>query len=802
MYARFVKWLCSGAVQHPVAWMMVVFVLSAPAAVGIRDIRLDTNLIRLLPEHSPASVWTRKLETVIGDGGYFTLLLEGIQHQALVAAVDDAARRLRLLPRVYSVTYQYPLDYIDRYKYLLISSTYLEALRDKAISLKARYNPFAEDLLSEPAPSSHSQDEKRQESWRRLLTKFDHITRYHQSPDGKLMGIFIRPRTLITDMDNMRLLYHRIEAVAAEIARRHAVRCQVGGSQIKNLREYSAVVSDLGRAGIISGLALLLILVLTFRSLRVVPVMLLPLALGLMWSFALVPAVIGPLNIITAFLLLILVGLGIDYAIHLLKRFQLELLRHGLDRALRETFLSTGRSVVVSALTTALPMVVLSFSDFRGFSDFGMISAGAILGILLAMFVVMPPTLVISHRMGIVGPRRYRGWWLKPIGARATAVLIVLILAGGVLGALKGTGFDYRFIAYATHNETIREFQKKHRAVYPHSMNPAALYMAPTLSGLDRMLEVLQKKASRPDALIDRVASIRDFVPSAPHYRRRLHLVREIKAVLRGGWTRRIKDPQLAGLIERFRNWPIPTNAPRLQDVPADVRSFYTTLDGSGRFVVGIYSKGSRRDGRSDIAFTRELYALHLPTGVEGPVGEIPVFAEILIVVFREAPWVISLALLSVALPILLTSRSFRDTAWMLLPLFSGMGLTFGVMALLGMRMNHFSIIVIPALLGMGVDDGVHYYMRVQELGGDVDRAQQELWSPLTVCTLTTITGYFGLVLSGHAGLRSIGMLATIGMSCLWLTSLVLFPGILKWKNSVRAGAKNTGIAIGPQNAP
>jgi len=73
----------------------------------------------------------------------------------------------------------------------------------------------------------------------------------------------------------------------------------------------------------------------------------------------------------------------------------------------------------------------------------------------------------------------------------------------------------------------------------------------------------------------------------------------------------------------------------------------------------------------------------------------------------------------------------------------------------------------------------VHFYRRWKELRGDTARTQQGLFIPLSTCTLTTMMGYAGMAFANHAGMQSIGKIACLGLGCIWVTSLILFPGIL-----------------------
>jgi len=203
--------------------------------------------------------------------------------------------------------------------------------------------------------------------------------------------------------------------------------------------------------------------------------------------------------------------------------------------------------------------------------------------------------------------------------------------------------------------------------------------------------------------------------------------------------------------------------------------------DGTGRFLVGIYPAADRADGMNSMSFTRELYALEFPDGVRGPAGENPVFAEVLWLVTEEGYWLVALSLLVVSVLVLSERRSLVGTWWVLLPLVTGLLLTIGLMPVWSLKLNFFNVIVFPALLGMGVDHGVHFYRRWEELGQDAEATHGELAGSLTICTVTTMAGYSSMIMARHPGLQSIGIVACLGLTCIWLTSLGLLPGLLRW---------------------
>ncbi len=779
-FKNIVEPICRSSSRRPFLWLFVALLISVPSFLELRKISLDTNLVRLLPTRSPASRWTRSLQQTVGDQGYFTILFEGDDTDVLLSAVRETADQVRAMAGVLLAEYEYPLDFIEHYRYYLIPNFYLEKILDFLISQEAKVSPLGEDLLTDEGSGSEK-DVKEEAELKELLDRYSHLSRYHQSRDGRVIGLLIRPRVSLTSLGDLRKLWLDLEEIASDAAGRYEIWTGVGGSQIENLREYDVIVHDLRLSGTIASALILLFLILSFRTVMTLPALLFPLGISLLWSFSLVPPVLGSLNVITCFLILVLFGMGIDFSIHLVKRFQLELAVRAREEALVETYISTGSSVVISGLTTALALLVLSFSEFRGFSEYGLICGGSLVLVLLAMILVMPATLVLGHRLGWIKPAPQERQKAKfPSRLISTFVGVSIIVAG--IAAAFLLRFDYDFNSLKPDLPQSRQVDKTSRTVYPHYMSPGAVYVAVDLAALDTFLEILDAERRKPDSLILRVADIRDFAPNESNGAERYDLIEQIQDQVKGAWTRRIEDPDVRQWIEDLQSWEPPSRLARVDELPASLKSEFETWDGSGQLIIGVYPNVPRGNGRNAMTFTRELYDLEAPEGLKGPVGEMPVLAEILWVVSDEGPWVIAATFLSVVLLVFLGNRSLRETLWTVFPLVGGLVLCVGVMAAVGIRLNFFNVVVIPTLIGLGEDHGVHYFRQWKELGQDTATVHRRLFGSLTVCTLTTMLGYSGMLFASHPGLRSIGTFAVLGMMCIWVTSLILFPAMLEAK--------------------
>ena len=763
--------LLRNATRNTGWWLFAALLLALPSLIGIKQIRLDTDLIRLLPKSSRAARAAAELESSVGGASNLAVIFESEEPALLLQAIETTAERVKEIPGVASAEYEYPVDFVEQYRFSLIPSYYLTKIAE-----------LVRGERSEPDGSETFGERQTRREIQQQVEAYGSLNRYHTSPDGRAQGVFIRPSRGVTSLSESRRLFARVERVANDVAREFQLETEVRGSLRNKIEEFDVIVRDLRRTGLITCIAILVTLILSFGSARPLPVLLAPLASGLLWAFGLVPHLVGPLNLITAFLVVVMFGMGIDYSIHLVKRFQIELGRNPPEKALMETYRSTGRSVLISGITTGLALLGLALSDLRGFAEFGIVGALALAMILLAMFLVMPPALIVGVRWRLIRPASQRPRFVTafPAGVGAVVVAALVIGAGGVL-AWKQLSFNYDFTDFRIEVNRERTIDG---IVYRTTGSPAAVFLAEDTTALDALLETLESSRARTGSTLGRIASVRELAPTDEETARRVALIDDLRTASRRMPLHLIEDPNWRRVADDLRSWKAPAHQPMIADIPAVLRAGLVANDDSGRLLAAVYPSVERKDGRNAMAFTEELYGLDLPGGVKGPVGETPVVAEMLWIVTGEGPWLLAIIAFGIVAVVVIQQRSLRRAAWMLLPLAAGLVLCLGVMSLLGWTLNVFNLVAIPPLLGLGVDHGVHYYSRWRESGGDTALVRAELLGPLTVCTLTTIMGYVGMAFASHPGLRSIGAITCLGLVCMWLTALGLLPGLLDWASA------------------
>ena len=141
-------------------------------------------------------------------------------------------------------------------------------------------------------------------------------------------------------------------------------------------------------------------LVLFLLTRRMVPAMvvLTPVVFATLWVVGSMVVLSLKWNVLTVMVTALSLGIGIDYAIHMWRRFEVEVTKtDNVWTALEETVSTTGVALVLSACTTALGFLVLLFSPMPVVQQFGLVTALTVIFSLLLSVMVLPVLLMMSE---------------------------------------------------------------------------------------------------------------------------------------------------------------------------------------------------------------------------------------------------------------------------------------------------------------------------------------------------------------------------------------------------------------------
>ena len=160
----------------------------------------------------------------------------------------------------------------------------------------------------------------------------------------------------------------------------------------------SIINGDMVRTTIISSIGVVVIFFFAFGSVFYSIVAVAPLLVSVVLTMAWAKLSVGGFNLLTTFLPALVLGIGIDYAIHLVSRYAEERGKGAsLNRALYTAVISKGEASIVAVITTSLVFVGLLFSRSRALFEMGAITSVGVIFSFLFTFFLVPALIAISH---------------------------------------------------------------------------------------------------------------------------------------------------------------------------------------------------------------------------------------------------------------------------------------------------------------------------------------------------------------------------------------------------------------------
>ena len=194
----------------------------------------------------------------------------------------------------------------------------------------------------------------------------------------------LRPREDLNDNAAGARFVRRLQAKDAAVTGAPVIRVEAG----------RAVIAAFAAAFGYALLAITLLLLLLLRAKRDAVLILLTVLTGGVFTVGLILLFNIPLNFANIIGLPLLLGIGVDSAIHISDRFRQEQGRRNIFKT------SATRGVIVSSLTTVFSIGNLAFSAHLGTASLGLLLATGLIAMMIATLLVLPAFLIWRNSPG------------------------------------------------------------------------------------------------------------------------------------------------------------------------------------------------------------------------------------------------------------------------------------------------------------------------------------------------------------------------------------------------------------------
>ncbi len=811
--------------RYPFAVLSISILIAVGAGFYATKLKIDTDLASLLPDHYDSVQALERLRDSVGGETPLEVTVNSPDFEANKAFAEAIIPRAMELfdPRLddYFVNrYEYRRDVEVLKDYALYLSTedeidqVIDFLEERLEQARLEANPFFIDFEDDFDDEEEDDDER--------LREFEQMyhelipSEYPVNQDSSSLVINFFPTGAQSDLTYIRDLFEVFGELIAEMdpASYHPEMMAVAGGRLeRHLMELDSIIRDVvtsfgsGITAVILlvGIYFMIKLIINYRRghyrhrrhslfdhlIRFpVPIMVIgiPLLISLSITFAIAYLALGTLNTMTSVLFVILFGLGIDYGIHFYARY-LEKRSAGdnVRNALFHTYDSTGAAIMTSATTTAVALYVLMIADFRGFSEFGFISGTGIVLAYLSMLFVLPAIIVIFERYRLIlinknlYPTHTKSGEAAPFPFARTIFIAGTFIVALVLFNTDKLYFEYNFSKLEPEFPKYEEYRELRGDIDQTTgrRNPAYI-LADTDEEVRLILQTIrEKKKHNPKTTILAVEALQERFPvNQAQEELKLAKIAEIRKLLNDPFMQDVEGEYI-DILQRASQVREPL---RVDDVPDFLKNRFVTRDGEiGRFVM-VYPAVGLSDGRNSIAFKNEIGVIEISDGRTYHAASTSIVAAEMLELMRdESPYMVAATFIMIFVLVYVGFRSFRWTIIAMLPLLIGLSWTFGAMIILGLSFNMYNLVVLPAILGIGNDNGVHLASRYREEGRkSMSAVLKSTGQHITIGSFTTMLGFAGLLLTNHPGLTSIGVLAVVGIGLTLFSALTYLPALVQ----------------------
>jgi hopanoid biosynthesis associated RND transporter like protein HpnN len=604
----------------------------------------------------------------------------------------------------------------------------------------------------------------------------------------------------------------------------HGVRVRLTGPVPLQDEEF-ATLGD--RAGLIASLAAAAILVmlwLAVRSVRLIGAIVFTTLLGLVCAAAAGLLVFRTFNVISVAFIPLFVGLGIDFGIQFSVRFRSE---HRPGASLRSALIASGegmgRSLTLAAAAIASGFLAFAPTAYVGVSQLGIIAGlGMVIALILNLSVL--PALIdllapkpATRLGGGLDLERLDGLIL---GHRRVVVGTALAAAALCATTLPFLHFDFNTLhlksprteSVATLLDLMRDPDQATNTMEVVAPNlGAAQAMAARLAQAPQVAEARTAMSFVPADQAPKLAAIGDaaqlldltldpiVVAPPPSDAEAAAALRTAAAQLRiaaaaepnaGASALRLAEDfdWLAGAgpgarqqADRTLMTPLKTvldetrlalqaQSVSLADLPATLTRDWIAPDGRAR--VSAAPKGDANDDRVLARFIAAV--LRVAPDATGTAFDVQQGGKTVSGAFAEAG---ALSFVVITLLLFLVLRRLRDVAITMAPIVLTGLLTLGTCVAIGQPLNFANIIALPLLFGIGV--AFHIYFVMAWRSGGSHLLQSSLTRAVFFSALATATGFGSLWASRHPGTASMGKLLMISLVWTLVSALIFQPALM-----------------------
>ncbi|RLI66218.1 MAG: hypothetical protein DRO67_01465 [Candidatus Asgardarchaeum californiense] len=570
---------------------------------------------------------------------------------------------------------------------------------------------------------------------------------------------------------------------------------------------------------------IMIVLFIFFREISYVFLPMVSLAISAIWLFGTMALLGISFNVIAVALVPLIMGLGVDYSVHLFHNYRIEV-ENGvsLGKAIKRSVKEIGTAMFLAMITTVIAFMSFLTSNVPPIRNFGtLLALGIIYTFITAVTILASSRYILDRRKKIKTEKKTKRFLLKDVMDKAShlvlhhqkkilmiMIVITLFMASGALQLEKGFNMNQ----FVPENNTSIQLFEKIADDFPHSSQDREYIFiegnvatVKTLKGIAQTYKNLDDDiyvSRRADGSV-KATSIYTIIQQAIENNQSLLKLYNIDEAT--GIPRTDRDVyELYEYLYNRNNFDTSNVAASQSDIMewADSMAIKTVLHrNNSRYdatIIQVFANTSLTTGEGNLNDKLEVFKKELNNDIESygsataiVTGNLVIQVTITNSLTESQIFSTGISLLLAAIVIIIAYRNPLLGLITMIPVAISIVWILGLMYYLGYILNPMTITVTSIIIGVGMDYAIHATERfrlIADRTGDITKAVCETIShtggALLIAALTTALGFGILIFAPIPPLQQFGTILATTIVFSFLTSVLVLPLLLvrwaKWR--------------------
>ena len=619
---------------------------------------------------------------------------------------------------------------------------------------------------------------------------------YVITKDNQKVLLFISPKLPGNETKRNTLFVDKLDAIKASLNTTFKKTASVEYFGATNIAVANArqIKSDIQTTTMIAITLLMLILMVYYRKFFIPLIIMIPTIFGVLFAVALLYFLRGTISAISLSIGSILLGVTIDYALHILTHY-----KHNSD--VRVLYKDITKPLIMSSTTTALAFLCLLFVNSGALQDLGIFAAVSVM--VSALFSL----LIIPH---LYKPKNSKDTYHNTVldkmakfsfhNNKALIVISVIVI----------------IVSFFTFNKVVYDKDISQLNYVPADIKLAERHLEGTTNVTSKSLYVTTYGSSAEEVLQNNnllytqlntdkksnkllsYSSIGGIVFSEKEQQKKIDRWNNF-------WTSQRKQLIKSGLVAEGN---------KLGFKPDAYNNFYTLLDTKFKPVsLKEYLKVKTLFLNEFITEKNGFYTISTVVKVSDTqrdkmVKELSAKPQVMVIDRQQMnetflgglkddfTSLVNYSFIAVVLILFLFFRRIELVIISCIPIVITGIVTTGIMGMFDVRLNIFSTIVCTLVFGHGVDFSIFMTSALQKEYSTGKNEMATYRTSILLAVLTTVLGIGALVFAGHPALKSISSVSLIGVFAALIITFIFYPILFRFALSQRVKKGNAPFEL------